>query len=215
MIWRLNDPWPILYWSVVDAYGEPKIPYYFLRRAYLPLLISFEQTADTIAVWVTNDGPVPVTGHLTVRRARFTGEIRSELSTGINVTPGASRRLLDLTPFGPINLRSEFLWAELRTPSATYRASHLLIAERYLHLPKATLEVHRVDGGVEVSTDHFARQVTLEWDLARPGVRGAVFADNYFDLVPGSRRAIAILGEVGSGTPAVRALNAAGVRLPR
>ena len=32
MVWRLNDSWPIIYWSVIDYYLEPKIPYYFLRR---------------------------------------------------------------------------------------------------------------------------------------------------------------------------------------
>ncbi|MHC4654401.1 MAG: glycoside hydrolase family 2 protein [Planctomycetota bacterium] len=40
MIWRLNDSWPIIYWSAIDYYLEPKIPFYFLRRAYDPILIS-------------------------------------------------------------------------------------------------------------------------------------------------------------------------------
>ena len=32
MVWRLNDSWPIIYWSIIDYYLEPKIPYYYLRR---------------------------------------------------------------------------------------------------------------------------------------------------------------------------------------
>ena len=27
LTWRLNDPWPILYWSAIDYFLEPKIPY--------------------------------------------------------------------------------------------------------------------------------------------------------------------------------------------
>ncbi len=49
-VWRLNDTWPMIYMSVVDYYLEPKIPYYFLKRACEPLLISFEQTDDRICV---------------------------------------------------------------------------------------------------------------------------------------------------------------------
>ena len=37
--WRLNDPWPMIYMSVVDYYLEPKIPFYFLKRACEPVLI--------------------------------------------------------------------------------------------------------------------------------------------------------------------------------
>jgi beta-galactosidase/beta-glucuronidase len=46
--WRLNDSWPMIYSSVIDYYLEPKIAYYFLRRAYKPMLVSFEKTQDQI-----------------------------------------------------------------------------------------------------------------------------------------------------------------------
>ena len=72
MVWRLNDSWPIIYWSVVDYYLEPKIPFYFLRRAYEPVLVCFEPTPDRIAVWVVNDSAGEVEGKLKVSRRRLT-----------------------------------------------------------------------------------------------------------------------------------------------
>ena len=205
MIWRLNDPWPILYWSVVDAYNEPKIPYYFLRRAYAPVLISFERTPDAIAAWVVNDGAETVAGTLTVRHARFTGEIRAVLEVQVALRPGESRRCIDVTPFGPINLRSEFLWATLTTPRGESVTGFLLTGERYLHLPDATLTVRPVAGGVVVETDVFARQVSLTMADAT----GATFEDNFFDLVPGQSRPIAVLRAAGGTKLRVSALNAA------
>lgn len=204
MVWRLNDSWPIAYWSVIDYYLEPKIPFYFLRRAYAPVLLSFERTPDRIALWVTNDSPAPVKGRLSVRRVDFSGKIMGTLTRDVELAPGDSRRCIDLTELGPVKLRNEFLQADLGAEQATM----LLIAERDLHLPRASLKV-RPGGGangsvVEISCDVFARQVKLEI----PGKSGAVFEDNFFDLAPGQTRTIRLIDPAGGDQLNVSALNA-------
>jgi hypothetical protein len=205
MVWRLNDSWPILYWAVVDYYLEPKIPYYFLRRAYDPVLVSFEQSDDRIAVWVVNDSPEPVSGRLTVWRKTFKGRVRGELSADVKLQPGEAKRCLSTTDFGPIYLRTEFLHAEF----AGHAATHLLIGECYLHLPKAKLGAKLTDGTIEVSTDTFARQVTLEGgDNVAP-----YFDDNFFDMPPGSTRTIHVLEKTNGGSISVYALNADPVQI--
>ncbi|MHC4483318.1 MAG: beta-mannosidase, partial [Planctomycetota bacterium] len=205
MIWRLNDSWPIIYWSAIDYYLEPKIPYYFLRRAYDPILISFERTRDSIAVWVVNDSPEPVSGRLQVNRRRFDGKSRGQLETEVKLEPGRAKRCLVTTDLGPIYLRNEFLHATFGAREATY----LLIGERYLHLPKAKLNARTVADGIEITTNVFARTVTLEAD----GVTGAVFEDNFFDMVPGRKRTIAVINPAGGQAVTIRALNAKPVRL--
>jgi len=206
MVWRLNDSWPILYWSVVDYYLEPKIPYYFLRRAYAPVLVSFERTPDKIGVWVTNDSPAPAKGSLKVRRLRFNGTVRGEMQRDVEVKPGESKRCLDLTDCGPISLREEFLEAGFGAENVTC----LLTGERYLHLPRARLTARKVDDRIELATDVFARQVLLEME----GRTGAVFEDNFFDLSPGQKRIIAIVDGAGGNEVSIRALNAEPVRVP-
>jgi len=199
MIWRLNDSWPILYWSAIDYYLEPKIPYYFLRRAYDPVLISFERTDDQIAVWVVNDSPEPVSGELQVRRLRFDGSSRGQLQTQVHVGPGQAKRCLVTTDLGPIYLRNEFLHATF----GDRQASYLLIGERYLHLPNARLTARLAGDGIEITTDAFARTVTLEMDA----VTGAVFEDNFFDMAPGQRRRIEVINRAGGRTVTIKALN--------
>ena len=207
MVWRLNDSWPIVYWSVIDYYLEPKIPFYFLRRAYDPILISFERTTDRIAVWVVNDSPDPVAGRLTVSRRRFDGKTRGQLQTDVELTPGEAKRCLATTELGPVSLRNEFLHASFVGRESTY----ILIGERYLHLPRARLVARAVGDKIEIATDAFARQVALEMD----GVTGAVFEDNYFDMPPGQKRSITVTNAAGGRQVIVRALNADPVRISR
>ena len=116
MIWRLNDSWPILYFAVVDYYLETKVAYDYLRRAYAPLLVCFERTPDSIAVWVVNDTSVSVAGRLHLRHRRFDGAQLGELSAEIALAPGEARRCLDATPLGVINLRKENSGGALQRP---------------------------------------------------------------------------------------------------
>jgi beta-mannosidase len=204
-IWRLNDTWPIIYWSAVDYYLEPKVAYYFLRRAYAPVLVCFERTADRIAVWVVNDSVTSVAGCLTLRRMRFDGAVLGELTCNTMLEQGTSRRCLDATDLGPIKLRDEFLWAEFNGQVTTL----LLIGERYLHLPRATLSVQWIDDQIEIATDVYARQVVLEV----PGITGAVFEDNFFDLSPGQGCVVRSIDMAGGDRMRVYALNAEVVEL--
>ena len=200
MVWRLNDAWPITYMSAIDYYLEPKIPYYYLRRAFTPVLLSFEQTADRIAVWVTNDSPNPVSGLLTLYKMDFKGNIKGDLSRFVHVNAGESERALEATPLRTIRKNEEMLVAKLNDQTAC----HLLNAERYLHLPRATLDVKVLDNDIEIVTDVFARQVTL----AFPGVTGAVFDDNFFDMIPAQRCRIRIHHNPGADSLTVSAINA-------
>jgi beta-mannosidase len=199
IVWRLNDCWPILYWSVIDYYLQPKIAYYFLRRAYQPVLVSFERTADAIFVWVTNDSTQPVSGELVLERRRFGGSLKGSLGTPVRLEAGQSRRCLDAAPLGPISLRHEYLLARLGELQATL----LLIGERYLRLPAAQLSASAEQGVLHVSTSAFARQVQI---VPQADVEG-FFEDNFFDLPAKEARTIRIL-DCPAPRLTVRAVNA-------
>ncbi|MFC1761115.1 glycoside hydrolase family 2 protein [Planctomycetota bacterium] len=203
MVWRLNDSWPITYMSAIDYYLEPKICYYYLKRAFSPVLLSFEQTADKIFVWVINDSAEAVAGNLTLTKMDFQGKQSETLSRYVHINPGEAERCLDATPLRTIVKNREFLTAEFNGQIVT----HLVNAERYLHLPQATLDVKVLDDEIVVSTDVYAKQVTFEM----PGVTGAVFSDNYFDLFPGQARRIRVLRNPGSNLLTVRSLNSKSV----
>jgi beta-mannosidase len=70
LVWQLNEPWPAVSWALFDFYGQPKLAYEAVQRAFSPLLISLEfplrpyQPGDEleITVWVVNDRPEDVGG---------------------------------------------------------------------------------------------------------------------------------------------------------
>ena len=200
LAWRLNDPWPILYWSIVDYYLQPKIPYYFLRRAHAPVLVCFERTADGIHVWVVNDSTQMVSGRLVLERRSLEGRLRGQIEAPVEVSPGESKRCLDATPLGPISLRRDYLHARLGELGATL----LLIGERYLSFPPARLQARLADGVLEIATDNFARQVRISPTADLEGL----FEDNYFDMPPGQRRSIKILDAGDAKSLIIRAVNA-------
>ncbi len=210
LVWRLNDSWPIIYHSVIDYYLEPKIAYYYLRRSYQPVLVSFERTPDNIFAWVINDSREPVEGELHVTHRDFKGDTMGEMHCSVELKSGRSKRCLDLSDFRRIRLRDHFLQGNLRRNDGRNQAvSFLLIGERYLHLPEAEPSVKYADGQVEISTDIFVRQISLEI----PGTTGAVFEDNFFDLVPGTRKRIRIIDPAGGRKLKILALNSKALHL--
>jgi len=200
MVWRLNDSWPIIYWAVIDYYLEPKIPFYYLRRAYDPVLVSFERTDDEIFAWISNDSPETVSGRLTVARERFDGKIIGRLQKDVTLNPGQAKRCFSLEELGPIVKRQEFL----RAAFAGREVTQLLHPERYLVLPAAVLAVKMLDKNrIEIASDNFALDVTITSDSAEP----AVFEDNYFDMPPNQKRTISVIDAADTQYLTVQSLN--------
>jgi beta-mannosidase len=199
-VWRLNDAWPIIYMSLIDYYLEPKIPYYYTRRAYSPVLVTFEQTADRICTWIVNDSPESVEGTLILKKMNFLGEVLGQLSEEVRINPGESRRILDAAPLRTIVFNKEFLVAEFNGQVQTL----LLNGERHLQLPNANLSVTSTSDGISISTDKYARQVILE----NPEGAGDIFEDNYFDMIPGQTKTVEITPVKRSQKILIRSLNA-------
>lgn len=200
VIWRLNDTWPILYWSVVDAYLEPKIAYYYLRRAYNPVLVSFECGVDSIRVWVVNDSATAVNETLRVVWKSWDGTVRQEKLVSVTAQPGEAIVAAVLDDFGQLTVFDSYLEAALGDITVT----QTLAAERYLQFPDAELTVSLVEDDLIISSDTFARQVVLTSDSA-PG--GVVFSDNYFDVSSDRSQTVAISGGHLGGTVTISALN--------
>jgi beta-mannosidase len=75
LFWQLNDCWPCLSWSVLDYYGFGKAGYYYVRRAYAPILGSFKVLeAGAVELWITNDTLSRVEDYVTARLGTFAGE---------------------------------------------------------------------------------------------------------------------------------------------
>jgi beta-mannosidase len=71
LVWQFNDVWPALSWSVVDSDARPKASYWFLQRAYRPVIATYRLTDDELELWVTNSGAADAALELTVEIGPF------------------------------------------------------------------------------------------------------------------------------------------------
>lgn len=185
-IWRLNDTWPMIYMSAVDYYLEPKIPYYFLKRASEPIIVSFETTDDDISVWVVNDSPEEISDTLFVELWTFEGRMKKKISRPVSLSSSKSKRVLSLAyEFFEIHKRDEFIVARF----ADYEATHLLMPEKFLKLKDTKIMAKVIGDEIVLRSDEFVKDVALHFT----NTSGAIFSDNYFNLIPGHEKRIKII----------------------
>jgi beta-mannosidase len=199
--WKYNDSWPEIYSAKVDYFLEPYLPYYAIRRAYAPVLVSIE-IGTYISVWVVNDSVEQIAGTLTVRLFHMDrNSVTREVSREAVVAPDASTPVLRLDEAGIGSFRREHVvHAELVDPSGRLiaRASSLTGIDRRLIFPDAKLTVAVDKGVIVLTTDRFARSVFLEGN-ADGDEFGWLFEDNWFDLLPGETKRVRVLGRHNSG----------------
>jgi len=207
LVWKFNDSWPQIYSAKVDFFLEPYHAYYALRRAFAPVILSFD-IGTFIYLWVVNDSLESVTGTVRIQLYHLERcEFRKEIAREVTVAPGKSKVVVRLDQAGIRAFRKEhLLFAILSDESGKVlaRANAFADIERRLTFPEAKLDVKVENGDLIIATDKFARAVHLEGD-ANGDRFGWFFEDNYFDLLPGETKIVRILGHHTQGQITARA----------
>ncbi len=215
LIWQLNDCWPGISWSLIDYYLFPKASYYYARRFYSPVLLSFKEEAGGLSVWVTNDSYERFDDTITLSVQNCFGNATYEAVYPVSVEPNSSRMVVQFQPaeiewrFGVIDRRSHFILA--RSERGGVYDNHFFFAEqkqlRFAPCRLQTLLEAREEGiEITIKTDRFARFVKLECPIDH-----TMFSDNYFNLLPGESKTVFVSNRKGSKVDAkdvnVSALN--------
>jgi len=207
LVWKFNDSWPQIYSGKVDYFLEPYHAYYAVRRAYAPVLLSFDKGAY-IYLWAVNDTPESVSGTVKIQLLHLgRNAVRKEIVRDVVIPQGQSRVVvrLDEAGIGPFR-KEHVLYAALMDASGQViaRAHCLADIERNVTFPDARLNVKVQDGALVIRSDKYARSVTLEGN-AKGDAFGWFFEDNYFDLMPGEERTVHVLGKHARGRITARA----------
>ena len=195
LFWQLNDCWPVLSWSVLDYNGFGKAGYYYARRAYSPLLASFQALPDgSIELWLTNDTLSEIWDDVTVRLATFDGEKIWEEDHSVNVPPNAGRPAARWTAAQVAGSPDRYLSVSSNQERFPFN--------RHFFAAIKDLERGPVEPVVEISS-RGGHQLVVR--LGAPAYAYFVhlevpheathFSDNYFDLVPGEERTISVTNE--------------------
>ncbi|GAB4561620.1 MAG: glycoside hydrolase family 2 TIM barrel-domain containing protein [Anaerolineae bacterium] len=198
LFWQLNDVWPGLSWSVIDYYGFPKAGYFYVRRAYAPVMASFKQEVDGgYSLWIVNDTLRPVLDGVLWGVADFDGARLWEEALQVTVPANASMRVGYIPASRlPGDPRRTYLF--VRSRGGTFPDNREFRVEvKDLVRPRPALAVGMSQDSpdeltVRVSTDVYAFFVKLVVPI-----EGTRFSDNYFDIFPGEERTVRVWNEKG------------------
>lgn len=201
LLWQINDCWPVASWSTRDYYGRWKAAHYMIRPAMADILVSPIQKEDnTLYVSIVNDRLKPVSGTLTAE-VWTTTERRFTTSKRVKVAANSAADVwqmptAQLLAQAGLAANEAIIHVEFNVGSglaaATYSNNYILVYPKDLKLEPTNVQV-KVDGNsLKVTTDRYARGIflTLEGDPDHH------FSDNYFDLLPGEKRAVTVATKI-------------------
>jgi beta-mannosidase len=201
LVWQLNDCWPVQSWSILDYYGVGKAGYFYLRRAFTPVLASFKALPDgSVELWITNDTRDRFDAGVSVCHGAFSGAPHWEERIATDVAPQTSTAIQRWTPDRFSTDLDSYL-AVRSTDARVEPNRHFFGAIKDLRRVKPDLThqiavIGRHELRVEVETAEYAYFVHL---LAPdPATR---FSDNYLDILPGERLVITVTNHQSSVRP--------------
>lgn len=194
LIWQYNEPWPAVTFSLVDFFGRPKAAYYWVRRAYAPVLGMFHAKDGGLSFWGVNDLRATVPCVVRIRRFDHSGALLGETSCKTTLPPNSASQIVPALP-EPLRIRNadqEFLHGELRCGDAVSERIYHAAYRKDWRLPHAVLTATcgRIDDHtlrIEISSPGYVHFVALSVEDPR-----ARFSDNFFDLLPNEPRTVNI-----------------------
>jgi len=191
--WQLNDCWPVSSWSVIDSSLRPKAAYYYSKRFFAPVLVSFYEAGEKIEVWVTNDTTVDIRGRIELTVRTFDGARQSTDMIDVVVPQNSSIcvHTIQRTAYTKFGTDNSYIYAGLLIHDILVSENRCFFEEpKHLLLPpaKIDLKVHKTDAysyTLRLRSKVFVKSVVVS-------VKGidTDLSDNYFDLDPGKPREV-------------------------
>jgi beta-mannosidase len=201
LLWQLNDCWPGLSWSILDYYGFGKAGYYYVKRAYAPVLASFKSLDDgTIEVWITNDTLEDVSDTISIQLGTFTDGTIWEERHRVRVPANSSQVVWRGKAPQVVTQPDHYL--AVRSSAERFPANrHFFVAvkdlQRSVVEPEITLSSH--DQNTLLVHVH-APAYLYYCHVIVPDER-THFNDNYFDLAAGESCTVVVTNQTISLTP--------------
>lgn len=181
LYWQLNDCWPVTSWSSVDYYGNWKALHYEVKRSFNEVILSIEESNDSIYVYVINDKPTDITGDLNMSIDLFSGPGYMTDSQIRNITVKANSSGVYLKyskeKFRDFDPKTFELSAHFFCGKEIYSSNYCFEKPKSLILfdPKISFKV--LDKNIIVIRNQMpAKGVYLS-------LPNATFSDNYFDMM--------------------------------
>lgn len=188
LVWQLSDIWPAISWSIIDYYLEPKISYYFAKKCFAPMLVSFCKEKEKISIYLTSDTDEKIEGIGEVFLENFYGEKLWSNNFKVKVAPDTSEKIFDI-PNDILkyskNEKEEFLWTRINTGGKTLIENYYFLScfKDQEKIPaNISANVEKINSNsifITIKTDLLARYVEIDCEG-----QDIKYSDNYFHILP-------------------------------
>lgn len=194
LVWQLNEPWPGMTWSLVDFDLGAKPGYHAARRAFTPVLASFEDDGNgELRLWISNSTPEDIEGRAHIAVRAFDGKTPLEWSAEFCVPSHTSQPVWSASVPARYRDGAHLIWVD--SPSGAFASNRMFFTPvKELALPSPGLTYQVLAAGetealVNVRSERFAYfvRVLTPWG-------GVVASDNAFDLETGATRTVRLSG---------------------
>jgi len=198
LYWNLYDNWPQLSDAVVDYYGNPKMGYYFVARAFANLLVSLQDLeSGTVGVWLVNDELRDRAGKLLLRCQRLDGGTSWTRVLRVKMPANSSRMVWDMRLPSPLmedpcacfaqvqlqmngRIMSEAFYFPVECAEMKWPETRLSASVTGLRRSRG-----RITADVAIASNLYGRLIRIETPARR-----SVFSDNFLDIPPGEERSV-------------------------
>lgn len=186
LLWMICDSWGAPGWSVIDYYGTLKASWYYLKRIYQPVLLSFKELQENVELWVTNDRLTRLEGKILFSFTLFDGTVAMKKEIDCRIPPNASIPLEVLDKPDSALFQKGYFHAQL------FKEGEMLTENRYFldviknmcfPVPEIHSRLVEEEGRLELVSDVFAYCVYA-------GDINCELSDNFFDLYPGQVKSV-------------------------
>jgi len=195
LYWQIDDCWPVASWSSIDYYGRWKALHYAARNSYAPFLISPVVAVDKVSIVVVSDKIQNVEAVLDLKVLDIDGMVVSQRSVPVSIKPNCSEPYLELEKHQLLGTSDE---SRLVLRSRLVKGEEVLAENLTFFKPPKDLQLKKPTFTTGVSATGNVLTLIIEANtlaknvLLTCGDEDAFFSDNYFDLLPGAKKAIIV-----------------------
>ncbi len=187
LFWQLNDCWPAVSWSAIDYYNDKKALFYFSKKVFETLLISYEIENGELDLFVISDSLSNFDAELSIQTKDFWGNVVFTDKKNVNVKSNSSKIYSTIALKKLLNkkLPNEVFFEVVLSQNGQILSEKIIYPTKSskLKLPnsKPTFEVSKMSDNeyiIKIKSDVLMKNIYLEAGA------DAEFSDNFFDVLP-------------------------------
>jgi len=191
LIWQLNDCWPAISWSLIDYGLNPKPAYYFVKRAFQPVIAPLIVKQGKVYAYIVNETSKSLELDFKFELLKFNGESlhaeNRKATTPAYTSALVLNEALDTLPVVDNCLLTISLE---RNGIIVYEDSKTVQEPKDLKLPIPKIKTDIKKAGdrtfkISLESTVYAKAVKLDMG----GLDGR-FEDNFFDLIPNRQKIV-------------------------